>query len=333
MNLDRRWSRWVVAVGTAATALGNGCSSRAPSDTTRDGGTATDGGTQVGSDASATGPCSGSAVSCGASPKLYPGPAGSLFCGNGAKGGVLTCSSGEECCLGGALSVTSYAPNECAPSGSACTNGGTGTGMSPGLPLACEQTADCGSGAKCCLQSATLDSACGWPVYRDGGGTACEAAGACTSGDVQVCSSDAECPSGTTCVAGKWQTFEFGLCLATYACTPPPPDSGTSPPDASSSDTTVGACTANGDSCSPGVTECCGGEVCNSAAYKCGCSPAVAQLCNPGIDCACYTQADCCTGVCYEKAFCCNAGLPGASCESGADCCSGVCSPTKFTCY
>jgi hypothetical protein len=35
---------------------------------------------------------------------------------------------------------------------------------------------------------------------------------ACAAGETQVCSSQADCPTGTTCTAGKWKLYQLGFC-------------------------------------------------------------------------------------------------------------------------
>ena len=142
---------------------------------------------------------------------------------------------GQQCCLGGAEG-TSFAPDGCYTYGSTCTNGGGGdssTNEQP-LPIECNQISDCAangnSGATaCCLQGnakcatgytcgSSQTGACPYPKYSDGTGVACEGTGgggtatACAAGEVQVCSSQTDCATGT-CTFGKWKIVELGFCL------------------------------------------------------------------------------------------------------------------------
>ena len=164
-------------------------------------------------------------ANCGAIPTLHMDPAGSVYCGYGVDGGSLVCGTGQECCLGGAIGVNTYAPDECAATGTSCTNGGTAdAGGSAAIPIACQQIADCTAdgvaATACCLQGATAPApapGCTYPRSRSGSAIVCEGTGtgptACAAGEVNICSSQADCPSGTTCTAGKWKIFQVGFCL------------------------------------------------------------------------------------------------------------------------
>ena len=37
--------------------------------------------------------------------------------------------------------------------------------------------------------------------------------GTCAAGEVQICSSAADCPAGKQCIAGKWKIFQVGFCM------------------------------------------------------------------------------------------------------------------------
>jgi hypothetical protein len=169
---------------------------------------------------------SGAAADCGSTPTLHPDPAGTLFCGYGTDGGVLDCLTGSKCCLGGGLGGGTFAPEQCAATGSTCTNGGEpDAGGSLAIPIACAQIADCtangvASAVACCLQGATLPTVtagCSYPKAKGGTAVVCETGsaspGTCAAGEVQICSSQSDCPSGTVCTPGKWKIYQVGFCL------------------------------------------------------------------------------------------------------------------------
>ncbi|HEY8087473.1 MAG TPA: hypothetical protein VIF09_06500 [Polyangiaceae bacterium] len=155
------------------------------------------------------------AGTCGATPTLHPGTPGSLYCGPG-----LTCSGGDECCLGGQLSPGQFAPEQCAPRGSACSNGSTSPGGTPAIPIACSQVSDCTANGvtgavACCLQNATAPAeppGCTYPRSTLGSAVACEST-PCGPGEVTLCTTQADCPAHTTCTPGKWKIYQVGFCL------------------------------------------------------------------------------------------------------------------------
>jgi hypothetical protein len=175
---------------------------------------------------------------CGSTPALYPNEAGTIYCEpafltDSGKG--IYCPTGQQCCFGGALGGGQFAPEECAAYGSTCTNGGSGDAggsLSNPIQIECNQISDCtangNAGATaCCLKGAKCSSgftctspfgACGWPKFSNGNAIVCEGTGggaatACAAGETQLCSSQADCPSGTTCTAGKWKLYDLGFCL------------------------------------------------------------------------------------------------------------------------
>jgi hypothetical protein len=92
----------------------------------------------------------------------------------------------------------------------------------------CAQIADCkangvSNAVACCLRGATAPSdapTCTYPKATLGTAVVCEssdagatAAAPCGAGEVQICSSQADCPTGTTCTPGKWKILEVGFCL------------------------------------------------------------------------------------------------------------------------
>jgi hypothetical protein len=157
-----------------------------------------------------------------------------VFCGYGEDGGSVSCTTGNECCLGGTSSGSSgFAADQCGTFGSTCTNG---TGP---VPISCNQVADCtanGSfGAACCLQggsgSGVPAAVSGCPAtdlkLSDGTAVICESGSAdagagdaaalpvpaCAAGETQICSSQADCPTGKTCTAMHWKLYDIGFCM------------------------------------------------------------------------------------------------------------------------
>lgn len=155
---------------------------------------------------------------CGNAPTLHTSTAGSVFCGYPADGGSsFSCNTGEQCCLGGKVG-SSFDPEECVPFGTACTNPVDG-----GVPIQCGQNSDCTAngvtGAACCLKGSGVPAlATGCTYDKASGGTAvmCEESDAatptCAAGEVQICSSNTDCPTGKTCTPMKWKLYQVGFC-------------------------------------------------------------------------------------------------------------------------
>jgi len=171
---------------------------------------------------------SGSSSGCGTTPSLHENPAGDIYCGYDTDGGHIECISddagnGGFCCLGGSLGGGMYAGEICADNSAGCMVASEGTGP---IPIQCNQISDCpGNGAPgataCCLQGATvpaMPAGCNYLKSSHGSAIVCEGspgdggAEPCASGEVQVCSSDADCPSGMTCQPGKWKIYQIGFC-------------------------------------------------------------------------------------------------------------------------
>jgi hypothetical protein len=120
-------------------------------------------------------------------------------------------------------------PEQCATFGGTCTNSGNpdaGSGNLLAVPIECNQVSDCvangnANATACCLQGAkapTPVAGCGYDKSTNGNAIVCEgtaggAATPCAAGEVQICSSQADCPSGTTCTPGKWKLYQIGFCL------------------------------------------------------------------------------------------------------------------------
>jgi hypothetical protein len=234
-------STLALVLGSAITIAGSGlavsaCSSSSSPEKTG-GNDASSGGDTSSSSSGGSGSSSGSsgsssggaAVDCGTTPSIHQDEAGTIYCGFGSgDAGELYCPSGQECCVGGGLGEDMFAPQVCQNFGTTCTNGGgpdAGTNEQP-IPIQCAQVADCTTNGltgatACCMQGAKSSTVagCGYPKYSDGTAIVCEGdaggstATACQAGEVQVCSSQADCPSGTTCTAGKWKILQLGFCM------------------------------------------------------------------------------------------------------------------------
>lgn len=188
-------------------------------------------GSSSGSTSSSSGSSSGGSTDAGCSNVyLHQSDGGTIFCGYNGDASV-TCTTGDQCCLGGGLGPSGgYAPDECAAFGSTCTNGDNpdaGTDYSEGIPIECNQIADCVANGQtgataCCLVGAKGPdpvTGCTYNKYSDGTQVRCEGssggtATACLAGETQICSSNADCPTGTTCVAAKWKVYDLGFCVA-----------------------------------------------------------------------------------------------------------------------
>jgi hypothetical protein len=168
-----------------------------------------DGGTPVGDDGGGGGP------DCGKIPSIHPDEAGTIFCGftdAAAPNDHLYCTTGTQCCLGGRNGNQGFFPEDCVAFGSACDNPADG-----GLPKQCGQPSDCAlnhGGAACCLRGATpqMVTGCGYYKAQGGEGLFCEQGPGCAAGEVAVCTSNNDCPSGQTCTAFKYKLWPMGFC-------------------------------------------------------------------------------------------------------------------------
>jgi hypothetical protein len=161
-----------------------------------------------------------STADCGSIPTLHTSEAGAIFCGYPADGGSgFSCTTGTQCCLGGKVG-NNFLPEDCVTFGNACDNPPPDA-SSPGLPIECNQNADCTANGKsgnvCCLQGASAPAVvqgCGY--YKSSLGTAitCEQGTACSGGtDIQICEQTSDCPSGKTCTPMKWKLYQLGFCM------------------------------------------------------------------------------------------------------------------------
>jgi hypothetical protein len=166
----------------------------------------------TGNDSGGTGNDGGTA-DCGSTPTLHPSDAGAIFCAYAPNdGGPLTCATGTQCCIGGKVG-SGFAAEDCVTFGNACDNPADG-----GLPVQCEQTSDCtanGKAGACCMRGSTPQQVAGCGYYKASGGTGvfCAGANACAAGEVQICSSNADCPNGQTCTPMKWKILQLGFCM------------------------------------------------------------------------------------------------------------------------
>jgi hypothetical protein len=207
---------------------GSGSGSGSSSGGTMDSGEGDAGsGSSSGGSGSSSGGMTG--ADCGAKiPALHPNPAGDIYCGYlpGDSGAALDCvadSGTGWCCLGGSLGGGQYAPQICASNSAGCLADGNPDGGKPGLPIQCNQISDCaGNGmpgaTACCLQGASEETCMGNFTKAFGGSAiVCEGSGggsatACVAGEIQICSTAADCPTGTTCKPGKWKLYDLGFC-------------------------------------------------------------------------------------------------------------------------
>jgi hypothetical protein len=160
-------------------------------------------------------------ASCGSNPTLHADTPGDIFCGYDFDAGAnLSCTTGQQCCLGGYIDGGTYAAQAC----STWNAGATGCN-NPGpdaIGVACAQNSDCtangfsATNVACCLRGAMgpADDDCNYPKATLGTAVVCETTqgSGCATGEIQICSSDSDCPTGKTCVAGKWKILQVGFC-------------------------------------------------------------------------------------------------------------------------
>ncbi len=179
--------------GTGGSATGGGGTGGSETDAGNTGGGGTGGGGTGG-----TGGCSTPGT-------LHPPNAdagtATLYCPfSGVDGGTNAyCdTTTEHCC------EPKSGTAACTPTGVACATGDT--------DWQCEDPSECGSGQKCCGKGtfvASTDPSCA--NYATGfTGTYCAAS--CQATEIVMCTSNAECTSGKTCVPFKSKGNQVGAC-------------------------------------------------------------------------------------------------------------------------
>jgi hypothetical protein len=199
----------IAAVGVGIVACSSDSGSGTPSSGT-DASTTTDTGTHVDAhvDATDSGPvpvvdAGPGAPDCGrAPPTFHPVDAGTgPYCPHSGVGdaGNNTCPVGETCCEHAA---DAGQPSSC--QAAACAASDTS--------WACQDPNNCGGGQVCCAiaASAGQDPGCSFYFLSKFKGTACRTA--CATGELTVCESDAQCPSGKTCQNVTAKGGSFGFC-------------------------------------------------------------------------------------------------------------------------
>jgi len=208
--------------GSSGSSSGGGSGGSSGSSSGGGSGGSSGSGSGGGSGSSSGSSSGGVDAGCGAPPSLHQSPAGTIFCAFLPDAGVVDCTTGQECCVGGEIAPGQFAPQECAAFAGPCTNGSADAGIGP-IPIECNQLSDCAanglSSTACCLQNAKVSivAGCGYSRLSDGSGVVCEGTGgggvtACAAGEIQICSAQSDCPTGTTCVAAKWKLFQVGVC-------------------------------------------------------------------------------------------------------------------------
>ena len=193
--------------GTAASDTGTGTTTDTGTGSGGDTGTTTGGG-----DAGADAACE--------TKSLHPGEAdGDIYCpfAVAADGGEATlyCGAGgtatKLCCVSGEVG-SSYPPSVCGATCAFEADAGNTT-------IQCEDPAtDCPSGNVCC-GAATGGKlplpyeTCAYDKLSDWSYTKCEQGTACTgTGEFQLCTATAECPSGKTCTVFTAKGLDLGFC-------------------------------------------------------------------------------------------------------------------------
>ena len=143
------------------------------------------------------------APDCGrAPPTFHPVDAGTgPYCPHSAVGdaGNTTCSVGEKCCEHAA---DAGQPSSCQAAACAAKD----------IAWECQDPNNCGGGQVCCAIAAApgQDPGCSFYFLSKFRGTACRTA--CATGELTVCESDGQCPTGQTCQNVTAKGGSFGFC-------------------------------------------------------------------------------------------------------------------------
>jgi hypothetical protein len=240
---------------------------------------------------SSSGSGSGSSTSSGGAPDGMAASEGGVF--------GCQCASGQTCCVGagGGPGGRTFSCGASCPTGS--------------LAVACTSAQACGAGQQCCyLPSATMPSATNV--------SACMTA--CPPGARATCTTDTDCPAGSTCQQQSGGAYGFMTCRMT------PPCMGTM--DCATGQVCCTGVAGAADACQMGATcpsgssqicagpmDCGSGQVCCTSAADGG----GASTCTSGTSCPsgstllCNTSADCEAGT-----VCCQGG--GQTCQIQSAC-------------
>ena len=78
----------------------------------------------------------------------------------------------------------------------------------------CQTSSQCGA-TKCCL-TVTITNTTTCPPFANGGSSACSTSGQCASGDLALCTSNADCPTGyptCTVIFLSGMSTPIGVCM------------------------------------------------------------------------------------------------------------------------
>ena len=171
----------------------------------------------------------GSQPDCGSVPRLRPTgdgggqDASSFFCpfADGGQGGPR-CSGDQTCCSGQGASAGGFDTSYCTATKAEVCAPPTGA-RPPRSRWECGAKENCGAAEKCCIPgndggppAIDVEKVAGKtcpPDFQRGffiGGTACRTA--CQSGELEVCTRDADCVSPKKCVAFVSNNRDLGAC-------------------------------------------------------------------------------------------------------------------------
>lgn len=175
----------------------------------------------------------GAAPDCGFAPRLrspFPPDAGAdaspnFFCpfadgGTGSATDKRYCGGQQTCCSGQSKGGNSFDPSFCTAAKADTCGGGTVTAP---VRWECGSPDTCGGGQKCCIpgtdagppavDTEKVNGKLCPPEFQRGfyiGGTVCRTD--CASGELQVCTKDADCTGGKKCTAFTTNSRDLGYC-------------------------------------------------------------------------------------------------------------------------